>query len=593
RRGAGGGPQRGGPGGRRRRGSASTDGAGSASGPRVRTSGDRIRSSAPRSGSSGSRPVADGATANGTTRRARGTGVEASCRGHGPPAAEATLLSGGLLSAQMGGRDGHGCHDGAPPRGTRGDVRGSGGPTPRPPGARSSEGWKPVTSIGLTRIAEMLSFRPVLVNTLAALAVLAALVLDGVLWSVLPALATLLLIGWGKRRTLVRPRGRVGGLGRSLPARYLLLAAALVQLHGIDQLGGVAIATGVLSVLALGMEKVLRASSRFAVPYASPVPGHRPRSAPPFRYGLALPLSMLSVLMLVLAPLAPEPLLLIALLLAAAALAALLLAQLDVARRIQDRRRFQAELPRILETIGPVFYLYWHAPRRSAFQVTMWLPHLERLGVPFMLVTRTASAFRQLQEATDHPVILRRSLTDLDDLIVPSVRGVFYVNNAMRNNHMVRYSQLTHIQLLHGESDKASSASPVTRMYDLNFVAGQAAIDRFERCGVPMPPGIFRITGRPQVEGIDAGRAAIEEIGTPSVLYAPTWLGNQAETNYSSLPAGPTIVRGLLERGCTVVFRPHPYSADSPSLRAACEEIRDVLAADAAATGRAHLFGTV
>ena len=450
-----------------------------------------------------------------------------------------------------------------------------------------------MTSIGLTRIAEMLSFRPVLVNTLAALAVLAALVLDGVLWSVLPALATLLLIGWGKRRTLVRPRGRVGGLGRSLPARYLLLAAALVQLHGIDQLGGVAIATGVLSVLALGMEKVLRASSRFAVPYAAHVPGHRPRSAPSFRYGIALPLSMLSVLMLVLAPLAPEPLLLIALLLAAAALAALLLAQLDVARRIQDRRRFQAELPRILETIGPVFYLYWHAPRRSAFQVTMWLPHLERLGVPFMLVTRTASAFRQLQEATDHPVILRRSLTDLDDLIVPSVRGVFYVNNAMRNNHMVRYSQLTHIQLLHGESDKASSASPVTRMYDLNFVAGQAAIDRFERCGVPMPPGIFRITGRPQVEGIDAGRAAIEEIGTPSVLYAPTWLGNQAETNYSSLPAGPTIVRGLLERGCTVVFRPHPYSADSPSLRAACEEIRDVLAADAAATGRAHLFGTV
>src|SRR5699024_4578894 len=270
RRGAGGGPQRGGPGGRRRRGSASTDGAGSASGPRVRTSGDRIRSSAPRSGSSGSRPVADGATANGTTRRARGTGVEASCRGHGPPAAEATLLSGGLLSAQMGGRDGHGCHDGAPPRGTRGDVRGSGGPTPRPPGARSSEGWKPVTSIGLTRIAEMLSFRPVLVNTLAALAVLAALVLDGVLWSVLPG--------------LVRPRGRVGGLGRSLPARYLLLAAALVQLHGIDQLGGVAIATGVLSVLALGMEKVLRASSRFAVPYAAHVPGHRPRSAPSFRY---------------------------------------------------------------------------------------------------------------------------------------------------------------------------------------------------------------------------------------------------------------------------------------------------------------------
>src|SRR5690625_6533680 len=72
----------------------------------------------------------------------------------------------------------------------------------------------------------------------------------------------------------------------------------------------------------------------------------------------------------------------------------------------------------------------------------------------------------------------------------------------MRNNHMVRYSGLTHIQLLHGESDKASSANPVTRMYDRDFVAGQAAIDRFEKFGVSMHPDIFRIVGRPQVEEV-------------------------------------------------------------------------------------------
>src|SRR5690625_7631965 len=70
----------------------------------------------------------------------------------------------------------------------------------------------------------------------------------------------------------------------------------------------------------------------------------------------------------------------------------------------------------------------------------MWLPYLERLGVPFVLVVRTIPNFRQLASATDHPVLLRRSIPDLDALIVPSARGVFYVNNAMRNNHMVRYS---------------------------------------------------------------------------------------------------------------------------------------------------------
>src|SRR5699024_3636757 len=117
----------------------------------------------------------------------------------------------------------------------------------------------------------------------------------------------------------------------------------------------------------------------------------------------------------------------------------------DIARRIRERRRFQARLPEILEEMAPSFYVCWSAPPRSAFQVTMWLPYLERLGVPFVLVVRSVGNFRQLASATDHPVLLRRSLTDLDDLIVPSVRGAFYVNNAMRNNHLVRYTQLLHI----------------------------------------------------------------------------------------------------------------------------------------------------
>lgn len=223
----------------------------------------------------------------------------------------------------------------------------------------------------------------------------------------------------------------------------------------------------------------------------------------------------------------------------------------------------------------------------------MWLPYLERLGVPFVLVVRTVPNFRQLASATDHPVLLRRSIPDLDALIVPSARGVFYVNNAMRNNHMVRYSGLTHIQLLHGESDKASSANPVTRMYDRDFVAGQAAIDRFEKFGVSMHPDIFRIVGRPQVEEVYGERGLIGQLENPSVLYAPTWLGYQAETNYSSLAAGPTIIQGLLDRSCRVVFRPHPYSSRDPELREACRKIRGMLEADAATTGREHLFGAL
>ena len=447
--------------------------------------------------------------------------------------------------------------------------------------------------ISAGKAMDMMSLWPALVNTLAVLAAFAMVGLEGTAWAVVAPLVPLVLILLRQRRTLLRVPAGVGGIGRYLSARLILLTAVGAQLVIAGELGALAGAALLLGLAALVLEPILRSANGIAVPYASGFPGRQERNRPAFPYGWIFPLNLLGLCASVLSQLAPAALMVLSLVLSAAALVIAALAGADIVRRIMIRRRFQAALPEILEEMGPVFYLYWNAPPRSAFQVTMWLPYLERLGVPFVLVTRTVQNFRQLAAATDHPVLLRRSLTDLDALIVPSARGVFYVNNAMRNNHMVRYAELTHIQLLHGESDKASSATPIIRMYDRDFVAGQAAIDRFEKFGVPMPEDIFRIVGRPQVEDVHGERGPIGELEDPSVLYAPTWLGYQAETNYSSLPVGPAIVKGLLERGCRVVFRPHPYSSRSPELRAACEEIRALLAADAAATGREHLFGEV
>ena len=450
-----------------------------------------------------------------------------------------------------------------------------------------------MNAIGARKLADLLSLWPLVVNSLAALSAVVVVSTGGHRLAVVAPLVAMLLILWRQRRTLMRVPKGVGGTGRYQTARLVLVATAAAQLYVREELGALETVALVLAVLALAAETLLRSLNGIAVPYAANIPGHLSRNRPSIPCGWLFPLNLLGLLVLVLAVLAPPVLTPLAVLLAGAALVLAVAVLLDVVRRIQQRRRFQADFPQVLERMTPAFYVYWHAPPNSAFQVTMWLPYLELLGVPFAIVVRTVGNFLQLQDATKHPVILRRSLTDLDDLIVPSLRGVFYVNNAMRNNHMVRYSQLMHIQLLHGESDKASSATPIIRMYDRNFVAGQAAIDRFDTFGVPMPPGIFRIVGRPQVEDVEPERAPVAELTDPSVLYAPTWLGYQAETNYSSLHAGPAIVRGLLERGCRVVFRPHPYSARSPELRAACEEIRRLLEADAVATGREHLYGAV
>lgn len=448
-------------------------------------------------------------------------------------------------------------------------------------------------AISVRQATKMMSLWPALVNTLAVLATVAVVSTGGTRWAPAAFLVPLVIILWRQRRTVLRvPRG-VGGLGRYITARFILIAAAGAQIFAASQFQALEIAAFACAMTALAVEPMVRSANGVAAPYASNFPGPPARNRAAFPYGWIFTLNLVGLLALVLTDLAATPLLAVAGAVSIVSIVLALLAFVDIAQRIRARRRFQANLPQLLEEVGPVFYLYWHAPPRSAFQVTMWLPYLERLGVPFVLVVRTIPNFRQLASATDHPVLLRRSIPDLDALIVPSARGVFYVNNAMRNNHMVRYSGLTHIQLLHGESDKASSANPVTRMYDRDFVAGQAAIDRFEKFGVSMHPDIFRIVGRPQVEEVYGERGLIGQLENPSVLYAPTWLGYQAETNYSSLAAGSTIIQGLLDRSCRVVFRPHPYSSRDPELREACRKIRGMLEADAATTGREHLFGAL
>jgi len=264
---------------------------------------------------------------------------------------------------------------------------------------------------------------------------------------------------------------------------------------------------------------------------------------------------------------------------------------LDTFALYGQRRKTEQNLEKIITDYGPEFALHWQAPGGTAYQIGMWLPHLERLGRKFIVIVRTEVNLRDAQALTTAPIVLRRNLSDLDALVVPSLKAVFYTNTATRNCHMVRYNELHHIQLNHGDSDKAPSFNPVFRMYDRNFVAGQAAIDRFAANNVSMPEDIFVIVGRPQVENVTVAATPIQDVAAPTVLYAPTWSGFYADSNYSSLPAGVEIVRALLARGCQVVFRPHPYARKSDFLKANCEEIIALLAADAAASGRAHVFG--
>ncbi|MFF4809568.1 CDP-glycerol glycerophosphotransferase family protein [Micromonospora chersina] len=264
---------------------------------------------------------------------------------------------------------------------------------------------------------------------------------------------------------------------------------------------------------------------------------------------------------------------------------------LDLARRRFRPPAGGGPVGRALRRHQPEFVLYFSAPPGSEYQVTMWLPYLERIGRPFMVLLREPEFLPTVAAATRAPVVFCPTLKTMDEALVPSLRAAFYVNHGAKNSHCIRFSQLTHVQLHHGDSDKAPSANPVSAIFDKIFVAGPAAIERYARAGVEIPAEKFVVVGRPQVEAIEVRREPATAPAHPTVLYTPTWTGHHADANYCSLPVAETVIRRLLDRGATVILRAHPYTAQNPASARQLARLTELLAADRAKTGRAHLWG--
>jgi CDP-glycerol glycerophosphotransferase (TagB/SpsB family) len=254
----------------------------------------------------------------------------------------------------------------------------------------------------------------------------------------------------------------------------------------------------------------------------------------------------------------------------------------------------EAEVSTVLEQRAPEFCVYFGSGIGARYQIGMWLPYFRRIGRPFLIVTRSLPMLEEIRDLvaeTDVPVLHRPTLRSLEDIVVPSLKVAFYVNNAVRNTHLIERRELTHVWLNHGDSEKPACYNPVHAMYDRIFAAGQAAVDRYARHEVIIPAAKFRIVGRPQVDAIVLARHPIGLIDQPTVLYAPTWQGPYADSRVYSLPTGAQIVGALLERGVRVIFRAHPFNYRFAGAKAMVTEIGALLAADRERTGRAHLWG--
>ncbi|WP_460447781.1 CDP-glycerol glycerophosphotransferase family protein, partial [Angustibacter aerolatus] len=260
-------------------------------------------------------------------------------------------------------------------------------------------------------------------------------------------------------------------------------------------------------------------------------------------------------------------------------------------RQVRSDRRLRRAFRGAVAAHAPEFVVYQARPDDASYQVTMWLPYLQRTGRRFMIVTRAEGPARVLAGLTDVPVVACRTSRELEDLLVPGLTTVFYVNAASGNGQMVRHSHLTHVHVGHGDSDKATSSNPTHAMYDRVFLAGQAAVERYAAQGVRLDLRRLQVVGRPQVELVEPARRAVADVAEPTVLYAPTWRGDAEATELYSLPHAAAIVQALLDRGVRVVFRPHPYSKDHPDDALRIAEVAGLLARDAERTGRDHLWG--
>ncbi|MEV1154573.1 CDP-glycerol glycerophosphotransferase family protein [Micromonospora chokoriensis] len=415
------------------------------------------------------------------------------------------------------------------------------------------------------------------------LAVLAFVVLaltDATGWGLALAVAAVVASAVEQR---VRP-------GADLVAETTLIAAAVLVGYWRRLDDGVDLALVATALVLLGLVLLvgpLRTAGNLEMRTANlPVRAWTPLVAD--QLGTAL-LGLLAVVALAAALTVPAVVPLVASLLVGAGVGAV---ALDLARRRFRPGAGGGAVGRALRRHQPEFVLYFSAPPGSEYQVTMWLPYLERIGRPFLVMLREPEFLAPIAAATDAPVVYCPTLRAMDEALVPSLRAAFYVNHGAKNSHCIRFTQLTHVQLHHGDSDKAPSANPVSGIFDRIFVAGPAAIDRYARAGVQIPADKFVVVGRPQVESVQVRREPARGLAHPTVLYTPTWTGHHADADYCSLPVAEQLLRRLLERGATVILRAHPYTTQNPASARQLGRLTELLTADRARTGRQHVFGS-
>ncbi len=220
----------------------------------------------------------------------------------------------------------------------------------------------------------------------------------------------------------------------------------------------------------------------------------------------------------------------------------------------------------------------------NAYQFEQWRRPLERLAErqPVFVIVDRPDTGELVLSTSSLPVAFARGSAALEELVRErDVRVVLYCNQVEPNFRMLRFAAPVHIQIGHGESDKASSVSNQHKAYDLVFVAGEVGQQRLGAALRGFDPAQRTVAiGRPQLDHQYAGAPDWSVGSGRRVLYAPTWEGDRPTIAYGSLAShGVALVEALLADADTrVIYRPHPRTGQaSPEHAAANRRIRGLL----------------
>lgn len=188
-----------------------------------------------------------------------------------------------------------------------------------------------------------------------------------------------------------------------------------------------------------------------------------------------------------------------------------------------------------------VFHAGDNNSNNALSHIGIWYPYFEESRVKFVILVRKLETFELIIEKYPQAnvvfAITRREVNEFFNAF-SSIKACFYPSNTGNSMSLLDKTQIKHIFIGHGDSDKTSSAHKFFRVYDENWIAGDAHRDRFLNAGFSLNGLRFVKVGRPTIKEV------LEETaldwrerfgGELKLLYLPTWEGLYNEHDYSSL----------------------------------------------------------